>query len=91
MGGDGRSPPGADWLAQPAIRRSGPQIWGARVEPPSKTPGNLEGSGLSAAESGALGARDADPDPELATVIVAWPTLPAALKVGILAMVRAAK
>jgi hypothetical protein len=30
-------------------------------------------------------------DPSLATVVEAWPTLPDAIKAGILAMVRAAK
>ena len=29
-------------------------------------------------------------DPDLATIVAAWPTLPAALKAGILAMVKAA-
>jgi hypothetical protein len=30
-----------------------------------------------------------DPDPDLATVAVLWPSLPAAVKAGIVAMVRA--
>jgi len=46
-------------------------------------------SGQSGAESGALGAREAPVDPDLAAVVDAWPTLPAAIKAGILAMVRA--
>jgi hypothetical protein len=30
-------------------------------------------------------------DPNLATVVAAWPTLPEAIRAGILAMVKAAK
>ena len=37
-----------------------------------------------------LSAEAGDPDPELQRIIDAWPTLPAAVKVGILAVVRAA-
>ena len=43
------------------------------------------------AESGALSPREGLPDPELAAVVAAWPTLPAAIKAGILAMAGAAK
>lgn len=42
------------------------------------------------AESGALGAREAPLDPQLAAVARAWPTLPEPIKAGILAMIRAA-
>lgn len=41
------------------------------------------------AECGALHAPKAPFDPELAAVVDAWPTLPGAIKAGILAMVRA--
>jgi hypothetical protein len=43
----------------------------------------------SGAESGALGAQNGLFDPRLASVIEAWPTLPEAIKAGIVAMVRA--
>ena len=49
--------------------------------PPGKTPVALP----VALESKKAGSAN----PELAIVIVAWPSLPAALKVGIIAMVRA--
>ena len=42
------------------------------------------------AESGAVGAAEARIDADLALVIDAWPTLPEAIKAGILAMVQAA-
>ena len=44
----------------------------------------------SGAESGALDARKAPDDPQLAEVIDAWPGLPDAVQAGILAMIRAA-
>ncbi|RIK78821.1 MAG: hypothetical protein DCC68_14290 [Planctomycetota bacterium] len=44
----------------------------------------------SGAESGALGARTAQFDPDLAAVVDAWPTLPAAIRAGILAMIGTA-
>jgi hypothetical protein len=45
----------------------------------------------SGAECGALGAREAPIDADLAAVVDAWPELPSAIKAGILAMVRAAE
>ena len=45
----------------------------------------------SGAECGALGAQGAQGDAGLAAVVDAWPTLPEAIKAGILAIVRAAK
>ena len=42
------------------------------------------------AKSGALGAQGGVIDPELRAIIDAWPVLPDAIKVGILAMVRTA-
>ncbi len=53
-----------------------------------KNLGKTRGVEQRGAESGALGAREASMDAELATVVEAWPTLPEAFKVGILAMVR---
>ena len=55
-----------------------------------ETAGNSGDSFQSGAESGALAAREAPMDPALAAVIEAWPTLPEAIKAGILAMIRAA-
>ncbi|MFO0877420.1 MAG: hypothetical protein U0840_08600 [Gemmataceae bacterium] len=43
----------------------------------------------SGAESGAPATHSQDIDPALAAVIEAWPTLPEAIRTGILAMVRA--
>jgi hypothetical protein len=60
------------------------------IEHPSNP---LENSPLSAqggAESGALALTNHAIDPALASVIRAWPTLPEAIRAGILAMVRAA-
>ena len=48
-------------------------------------------SDQSGAECGALAAREAPLDPELAAVVDAWPALPAAIKAGILATIRAAQ
>lgn len=63
----------------------------AGIEHGPKSSGNQGVGNQSGAESGALGAREAPIDPELAAVVDAWPALPAAIKAGILAMVRAAK
>jgi hypothetical protein len=48
--------------------------------------GKPEGKIIS--ESQLAGASD---DPEIRTIVNAWPSLPEALKAGILAMIRAAK
>lgn len=68
----------------------------AGLEQCAETLGNSSGSGASAAESGASDAEngpnpaDHEPtDPELAAVVAAWPTLPEAVRVGILAIVMA--
>jgi hypothetical protein len=60
------------------------------AEHPQESSGNSSDSDQGGAESGALGAREAPIDPRLAAVVEAWPTLPEAIKVGILAMVQAA-
>src|SRR5262245_36308752 len=46
--------------------------------------------GQGGAKSGALAPESTSIDPPLATIIDAWPTLPDAIRAGILAMVRAA-
>jgi hypothetical protein len=63
----------------------------AGIELGPQSSGNSALGGQSGAECGARGAQNAPIDPELAAVIDAWPALPAAIKAGILAMIRAAK
>jgi arylsulfatase A-like enzyme len=63
----------------------------AGIELGPKSSGNSGGRDQSGAECGALVARKAEFSPELAVVVDAWPALPAAIKVGILAMIGAAK
>ena len=75
----------------------------AGIELPTHSTGKSHYANQSGAESGALGAQsNANPvnathcepkpiDSDLAAIIAAWPTLPEAMKAGILAMVRAAK
>lgn len=67
-------------------------------EHPSKSPGKTHVPGESGAKSGALpGDSVAQPapatptDPDLAAVIAAWPSVPLAVRAGILAMVKASK
>jgi hypothetical protein len=67
------------------------KVEAAGIEPGQKSSGNRGVGNQSGAECGALGARDAPLDPDLAAVVDAWPALPAAIKAGILAMIRAAK
>jgi hypothetical protein len=51
--------------------------------------GNSSGVPRSGAESGAVRSQNGLIDADLAVVVDAWPTLPEAIKTGILAMVRA--
>jgi hypothetical protein len=55
-----------------------------------KTPIKPHLSEPSGAECGAVGAADALPA-DLAAVVRAWPSLPAAVKAGIVALVKAAR
>jgi hypothetical protein len=64
------------------------KMGGTGLELPRETTGNSRSLSVSGAESGALAGREALVDPGLAVVIEAWLTLPAAIKAGILAMVR---
>lgn len=48
-----------------------------------------KGHGGGEAESEAVLPDLAPTDPQLAAIVTAWPTLPAAIKAGIVAMVRA--
>jgi hypothetical protein len=63
---------------------------GTGFELSQESAGNSTGSDQSGAESGALGTGNGPIDAELAAVIEAWPSLPDAIKAGILAMVKAA-
>lgn len=67
------------------------KVAGAGIEHPAQNGGNSLVEGPSGAECGALDAPKAPPDPDLAAVVDAWPALPAAIKAGILAMIRATK
>lgn len=51
---------------------------------------NSNNPSQSGAESGAVGAQSDVTDPDLAGVVKAWPTLPAPIRAGIVAMVKAA-
>jgi hypothetical protein len=65
------------------------------LEQCTESPKKVGYSESGGAESGARGARDggcnAPDDAELARLIDAWPTLPGAIRAGILAMVKAAR
>jgi hypothetical protein len=60
------------------------------IEPPANFSGNPGVFGSGGAKSGALVPEPAAIDPDLATVVDVWATLPAAIKAGILAMIGAA-
>jgi hypothetical protein len=67
-------------------------------DPSSNSKGKTQISESCGAESGARGNDSAPetvpettPDPELAAVVRAWPTLPEPIRAGILAMVNATK
>jgi len=63
----------------------------AGTEHPPKTTDNSRVSSQSGTDSGTPHAEKPELPPDLAELVNAWPTLPAALKAGILAMVKAAK
>jgi hypothetical protein len=60
----------------------------AGIEPPRQNPRNSSGSVGSGAECGALGAREAPIDPDLALIVARWPTLPEATRKAMLVIVR---
>jgi hypothetical protein len=60
------------------------------LEQASESSRNPQVSDQGGAESGELCAENQPIDPNLTVIIEAWPTLPEAIKAGILAMVRAA-
>ena len=61
------------------------------AEHPAQNPGNTPLSELGGAESGAQAAPHPPNGSELHALINAWPTLPPAIRAGILAMVKAAE
>jgi hypothetical protein len=60
------------------------------IEPHQHSPKDLTNPAPGGAKSGALAPENPAIDPALAALIDAWPTLPEAIRAGILAMVRAA-
>jgi len=64
---------------------------GTGLELSQDSAGNSTVALQSGAQSGALVAQNRPCDADLAEVAQAWPSLPAALRAGILAMVRAAR
>lgn len=58
------------------------------LEPAPKTPGKNPDLAPSGAECGALGAREAPWDPELAAVVEAWPGLPVSVRARVAEIVR---
>jgi len=60
------------------------------LEAPANSLGNTANPAPGGAKSGALIPKKPATDPALAALIDAWPTLPEAIRAGILAMVRAA-
>jgi hypothetical protein len=74
-----------------ANRRVLPRLSGeSGIRTTSKTSAKSVDFGQGGAESGALVPEPAAIDPDLAAVVDAWATLPAAIKAGILAMIGAA-
>lgn len=70
-----------------SVRKAGMGVAG--LERTSKSSGKTGGADQSGAESGALGAQNTPSDPNLTRLVSLWPTLPQAIKAGILAMVQA--
>jgi hypothetical protein len=68
-----------------------PEIAGTGFEVPQESTENSSTSLQGNALCGAIGEQNGPIDPELETLVEAWPALPLALKTGIMAMVRAAK
>jgi hypothetical protein len=61
------------------------------IEPIPHSPENSTNPAPGGAKNGALTPTNPNIDPALAALIDAWPTLPEAIRAGILAMVRAAR
>ena len=81
-------------LLSSALSRDTVQNWGigqAGLEPSLVSQENQCLRNQSGAQSGARNEHTESSDPDLASVIAAWPDLPRAIKAGILAMVSAAK
>jgi hypothetical protein len=90
------------WLSttkKAPVRRQGPfnEVGDTGLEPAPKSPretrvsdSGSSNSGNNRAGFGAPIAPERPADPDLAALVAAWPTLPSAVRVGIVAMVRAA-
>jgi hypothetical protein len=76
----------ADWQREFLAIKSG----GGGIRTSSQISAKTVDFGQGGAKSGALPPESRSIDPALATIIDAWPTLPEALRAGILAMIRAA-
>jgi len=66
------------------------QVAEAGLEPICHSTGKTAISETDSAESGAVGARIDEIVPDLQAILVSWPTLPEAVKAGIVAMIQAA-
>ena len=80
-----------DFRVVPGVLRD-QEVAGSNPVTPTSNPQQNPQSPQGAAQNPAhLASGPQEIDPDLAEVTAAWPTLPAALRAGILAMVRAAK
>jgi hypothetical protein len=85
---------GTDSESKAVSRGSGPgaedggSVW--ESNPSVKSLGNAISRNPRGAQSGALGTQDPLTDPDLDAIVAAWPTLPEAIRAGIVAMVKAA-
>ena len=80
----------ADRYAKQSVRQDLQPVGGTGLEVPRENAGETVDSNRGGAECGALGAREAPADPELAAVIEVWPTLPDAIRRAVLAIVESA-
>ena len=66
------------------------QVEAAGIEPCVNSSGKQGVDGQGGAKSGALTAGEAAGDRELAAISAAWPSLPPAVRAGVMALIRAA-
>jgi hypothetical protein len=75
-------------VSKSKIRQSLRQVAGTGRERGPFSSGKPGGSETGGAESGALGAREAEADPELRRVVEAWPALPEGVRADILGLIE---